>query len=179
MRVINDQPASIRKFDFIHGGVGSIQHFATQWLWTYNNDPPNMEMGGKRRSETENGYASSTISSRQKREDHLPNGQYTDRLRGVLSAFVVRRECPHFAEEWRRSDEFRVVPEEIRRNRSILMAHVGNVTVICAYSGDGSTTASIAIQSSIVPASPTSFPRRISRTVNPAVARCTNSSSWL
>ncbi len=26
--------------------VSEAQHFATQWLWTYNNDRPNMGIGG-------------------------------------------------------------------------------------------------------------------------------------
>jgi putative transposase len=26
--------------------IGEAQDFATQWLWTYNNDRPNMGIGG-------------------------------------------------------------------------------------------------------------------------------------
>jgi putative transposase len=31
---------------YIIKSIEEAQHFATQWLWTYNNDRPNMGIGG-------------------------------------------------------------------------------------------------------------------------------------
>lgn len=31
---------------YIIKSIEEAQYFATQWLWTYNNDPPNMGIGG-------------------------------------------------------------------------------------------------------------------------------------
>jgi hypothetical protein len=31
---------------YIINSIEEAQHFATQWLWTYNNDRPNMGIGG-------------------------------------------------------------------------------------------------------------------------------------
>ena len=31
---------------YIINSIKEAQHFATQWLWTYNNDRPNMGIGG-------------------------------------------------------------------------------------------------------------------------------------
>ena len=31
---------------YVINSIEEAQHFATQWLWTYNNDRPNMGIGG-------------------------------------------------------------------------------------------------------------------------------------
>ena len=45
-------------------GQWKAQEFATQWLWTYNNDRPNMGNGGITPSETETGRVNSTDAPR-------------------------------------------------------------------------------------------------------------------
>jgi putative transposase len=33
-------------YQYIINSIEEAQHFATQWLWTCNNDPPTMGIGG-------------------------------------------------------------------------------------------------------------------------------------
>jgi hypothetical protein len=53
---------------YIIESIKEAQDQATQWLWTYNNDRPNMGIGSITRTgdETENGRVSSTDAPRQK-----------------------------------------------------------------------------------------------------------------
>ncbi len=45
--------------------IEEAQHFATQWLWTYNNDRPNVGFGGITSAmKAEKGCINSTNSSR-------------------------------------------------------------------------------------------------------------------
>jgi putative transposase len=43
---VPEAPNMTWSMDFMADRLGEAQDHATQWLWTYNNDRPNMGIGG-------------------------------------------------------------------------------------------------------------------------------------